>query len=120
MKNTLLALLLTSPLLAQLSPNGATASVKGSLPPKPAVDLAADDQTALQKRLTDLSKDFESVRKHERSADAAIFLKAVRYALAACLTHLGREEEAKAHLEALLGANPENGEAQQLYARFAA
>ena len=47
-------------------------------------------------------------------------LEAVRYALAACLTHLGREEEAKAHLEALLGANPENGEAQQLYARFAA
>ena len=47
-------------------------------------------------------------------------LEAVRYALAACLTHLGREVEAKAHLEALLGANPENGEAQQLYARFAA
>ena len=47
-------------------------------------------------------------------------MEAVRYALAACLTNLGREAEAKAHLEILLGANPENGEAQQLYARFAA
>lgn len=47
-------------------------------------------------------------------------MEAVRYALAACLTNLGREAEAKIHLEILLGANPENGEAQQLYARFAA
>ncbi len=47
-------------------------------------------------------------------------MEALRYALAACLTNLGRESEAKTHLEILLGSNPENGEAQQLYARFAA
>ncbi len=46
--------------------------------------------------------------------------EAVRYALAACLANLGRDAEAKAHLEILLGSNPNNGEAQQLYARFAA
>ena len=46
--------------------------------------------------------------------------EAVRYALAACLVTLGREGEAKKHLELLLGANPSNHEAQQLYAQFAA
>jgi tetratricopeptide (TPR) repeat protein len=46
--------------------------------------------------------------------------EAVRYALAGCLTVLGREEEARAHLETLLQANPANSEAQQLYAQFAA
>jgi tetratricopeptide (TPR) repeat protein len=44
----------------------------------------------------------------------------IRYALAACLTNLGREEEAKEHLELLLNENPGNPEAQQLYAQFAA
>jgi tetratricopeptide (TPR) repeat protein len=46
--------------------------------------------------------------------------EAVRYALAGCLTALGREDEARAHLELLLQANPANSEAQQLYAQFAA
>ncbi len=46
--------------------------------------------------------------------------EAVRYALAGCLVALGRDDEAKAHLEILLGANPANAEAQQLYAQFAA
>ncbi len=46
--------------------------------------------------------------------------EAVRYALAGCLLTIGRESEAKAHLEMLLGSNPANAEAQQLYAHFAA
>ena len=46
--------------------------------------------------------------------------EAVRYALAGCLTNLGRDEEAKEHLEILLQENPSNGVAQQLYAQFAA
>ena len=46
--------------------------------------------------------------------------EAVRYALAGCLTALGRDEEAKEHLELLLRENPTNGVAQQLYAQFAA
>lgn len=46
--------------------------------------------------------------------------EAVRYALAGCLTALGRAEEAKEHLEILLQENPANGVAQQLYAQFAA
>lgn len=44
----------------------------------------------------------------------------VRYTLAGCLTALGRDEEAKAELEALLGANPDNQSARELYARVAA
>ena len=44
----------------------------------------------------------------------------VRYALAGCLTALGRDEEAKLELEALLGMNPENESARELYARVAA
>ena len=46
--------------------------------------------------------------------------EAVRYALAACLITLGRDNEAKTHLEILLGANPANDSAKQLYAQFAA
>ncbi len=46
--------------------------------------------------------------------------ESIRYALAACLLSVGREDEAKQHLEALLGENPANTEAQQLYAQFAA
>ena len=46
--------------------------------------------------------------------------EALRYALAGCLVSLGRNGEAKAHLEELLGKNPEHGDAQQLYAQVAA
>jgi len=46
--------------------------------------------------------------------------EAVRYTLAGCYTSLGREADAKKQLEVLLGANPANDEARQLYARFAA
>ena len=46
--------------------------------------------------------------------------EAVRYALAACLIALDRDEEAKRHLELLLGENPSNDSAKQLYAQFAA
>lgn len=47
-------------------------------------------------------------------------LEAVRYTLAGCLASLGRENEAKAHLETILGANPDNDQAQNLYACFSA
>lgn len=46
--------------------------------------------------------------------------EAVRYALAASLISLGRDGEAKRHLEILLGENPANDSAKQLYAQFAA
>lgn len=46
--------------------------------------------------------------------------EAVRFALAACLLSVGREDDAKSHLEILLGANPANDSAKQLYAQFAA
>lgn len=44
----------------------------------------------------------------------------VRYTLAGCLTALGRDEEAKKELETLLGVNPDNESARELYARVAA
>jgi Flp pilus assembly protein TadD, contains TPR repeats len=46
--------------------------------------------------------------------------EAFRYTLAGCLTALGRDAEAKVELETLLGANPDNESAQELYARLAA
>ena len=46
--------------------------------------------------------------------------EAVRYALAASLITLGQDDEAKRHLEILLGENPSNDSAKQLYAQFAA
>lgn len=77
-----LALACGSPLLhAQLRTDGATASFRGSLPPKPTADLSKQQQTALADRLADLTESFRAVKKHERAADADIFLKAVRYAL---------------------------------------
>lgn len=46
--------------------------------------------------------------------------EAVRYALAATQLTLGHEEEARQHLELLLGENPSNDSAKQLYAHLAA
>ena len=77
----LLLALLPSFAFAQLSPNGATASFKGSLPPKPVAALSADQEAGIEARLKKLTADFAAVKKHERAADAEIFLKAVRYAL---------------------------------------
>ena len=66
---------------AQLSPNGATASFKGSLPPKPTAALSAEQEGGIAKELAEVTKAFQAVKKHPRAADADIFLKAVRYAL---------------------------------------
>ncbi len=44
----------------------------------------------------------------------------VRFALAGCLTSLGRESEAREHLEILLSRNPQYTCAQELYASIAA
>ncbi|MBQ7738569.1 MAG: tetratricopeptide repeat protein [Desulfovibrionaceae bacterium] len=46
--------------------------------------------------------------------------EAVRVTLAGCLITLGREEEAKAHLEKVLAANPTNVNARDLFASLAA
>ncbi len=83
MKPLILILLaiLSSIAHAQLQPDGATASLRGSLPPKPAVELNADQIKTLEVRLQKLSRDFSDVKQHPRSADADIFLKAVRYAI---------------------------------------
>lgn len=78
---TLFLTCLSLPAQAQLSPNGATASFKGSLPPKPVAPLSADEEAATEKKLAALEGALARVKKHPRSADAAIFLKAVRYAL---------------------------------------
>lgn len=46
--------------------------------------------------------------------------ESVRYALAASLITLGQDEQAKIHLEILIGENPYNDNAKQLYAQVAA
>lgn len=68
-------------LYAQLSPNGATASFRGSLPPSPEHTLPADAAVGLAARLVVLRNAFKEVRSHARAADAEIFIKAVEYAL---------------------------------------
>jgi predicted esterase len=65
----------------QLRADGATASFLGSLPPKPVAALLVEEEAGIAARLGVLEGRFEAVRGHERAADAAIFLKAVRYAL---------------------------------------
>jgi len=81
MKLTLAFALLTCTAFAQLRPDGATASFQGSLPPKPTADLSTEQQAAIEKRLIEVTAQFQTVKKRERAADADIFLKAVRYAL---------------------------------------
>ncbi len=66
---------------AQLRSDGATASFRGALPPKPVADLSAEQEAELTRRLEELTAAFKAVKAHERAADAEIFLKAVRYAL---------------------------------------
>lgn len=81
LKTIAFSLLLAASASAQLGPNGATASFKGALPPKPTADISTEQQASLQKELADVTAAFQSVKKHERAADADIFIKAVRYAL---------------------------------------
>jgi hypothetical protein len=66
---------------AQLQPDGATASFRGSLPPKPTSMPSSDKIAAWSHRLDQLTLSFASVKSHPRAADADIFLKAVRYAI---------------------------------------
>jgi hypothetical protein len=50
MRSILLILaFVTSSAFAQLGPGGATASFKGSLPPKPVADLSPGQQSAIEK-----------------------------------------------------------------------
>lgn len=44
----------------------------------------------------------------------------IRFTVAGCLSYLGRNEEAREHLEILLGKDPANSNAQELYAHIAA
>jgi len=77
----LLALSFATLASAQLRPDGATASFRGSLPPKPTAALSAEQESSIEKQLAEVTAEFKKVQSHERSADAAIFIKAVRYAL---------------------------------------
>ena len=66
---------------AQLRADGATASLRGALPPAPVAALSAEQESAIAARLEKIAEAFKAVEKHPRAADADIFLKAVRYAL---------------------------------------
>jgi predicted esterase len=76
-----LLILATGALHAQLRSDGATASFRGSLPPKPVAALSAEQEAQIERELDAVKKEFATVKKHARAADAEIFLKAVRYAL---------------------------------------
>jgi len=65
----------------QLRADGATASFRGALPPVAVAALSAEQEAGIGEHLAEVEEQFAAVRGHERSADAAIFLKAVRYAL---------------------------------------
>lgn len=66
---------------AQLQPDGATASFRGSLPPKSTAMPNPEKISEWNKRLVQLNQEFSKVKSHPRAADADIFLKAVRYAI---------------------------------------
>jgi Putative esterase len=66
---------------AQIGPNGATASFRGSLPPPPVAEPSASDLAPLQAELTELTTIVTSLKGKPNLADAEIFTKAVRYAI---------------------------------------
>src|SRR6478609_6658096 len=61
---------------AQLGPNGATASFRGSLPPKAVSPISGAQRAALERELDAQTRAFITVKRHPRAADADIFLKA--------------------------------------------
>ena len=76
-----LAALFSTVAHAQLQLDGATATFRGSLPPKPTTELSSDQIKKIEASLALVMRDFAAVKKHPRAADADIFLKAVRYAI---------------------------------------
>lgn len=56
----------------------------------------------------------------EAALDACEEAEAVRVTLAGCLIYLNRGDEARQHLELVLGANPANNNARELFASMAA
>lgn len=56
----------------------------------------------------------------ESALDCSTEAEAVRVTLAGCLMFLGRNDEARTHLEAVLGANPSNAGARELFDTVAA
>lgn len=56
----------------------------------------------------------------EDTLNTGVEAEAVRVTLAGCLIYLGRGEEARIHLEAVLGANPANNSAKELFDTMAA
>ncbi len=66
---------------AQLRADGATASFKGSLPPKPTSALSQQQEAELEQELAAVEVSFAPLRATPFAADIEIFLKAVRYAL---------------------------------------
>lgn len=81
LKRLLIFILGSTAAHAQLRPNGATASFRGGLPPMPVSAPSAEQVAGFEARLKTLTGEFQAVKKHERAADADIFLKAARYAL---------------------------------------
>lgn len=62
----------------------------------------------------------EEVINRLRSALEVEDNEAMRFTLAGCMSYLGRKDEAREQLEILLGQNPSNTGAQELYAHLAA
>ena len=58
MKLSIAFVFLACTAFAQLRPDGATASFKGSLPPKPTAALSAEQQGAIDKRLAEVPAQF--------------------------------------------------------------
>ena len=56
----------------------------------------------------------------EDSLQTGVDAEAIRVTLAGCLIYLGRGDEARQHLEAVLGANPANANAKELFETMAA
>ena len=81
MKSLLIFVVFSTVVHAQLQSDGATASFRGSLPPKPTGTLDDGQVKSIQTKLAEVSRDFVSVKKHARAADVEIFIKAVRYAM---------------------------------------
>lgn len=88
-----------------------------------ALDLRSENIVALNclvREAYQLGRVEDALPYLEHTLAAGVEAEAVRVTLAGCLIYLGRGAEARQHLEAVLGANPANSSAKELFDTMAA
>jgi tetratricopeptide (TPR) repeat protein len=88
-----------------------------------ALDIAPENMVALNclvREAYQIGSVTKTLRHLEAALETGVETEAVRVTLAGCLIYLGHGDEARTHLETVLGANPANSSAKELFETMAA